>query len=229
MTQSAGLEKWRSAAEEWQRKYEALSQNHQKLMMELSHKLRTPLTSIKSFAEILSRYPDEKTEQRAEFLQIIQNEAQRMHQMIADLLDTRPDGKTASPSDANPSGAKAKSTPTVLVIDDEENLLKSISYFLDKYKFESLTAPSLAKANQVLQYANPDVIFLDIFLPDGNGYDYCAKLKSAKPKRPVILMSAKGEERNRLKAMEVKADGFIAKPFSFDEVLATLRNLTVRP
>ncbi len=216
----------RAEAETWKNKYESLQLEQKKWLLELGHKLRTPLTSIKSFAEILSRYPDEKPAQQTEFLRIILEETQRLNEMLNTALDAAPVVHAKDPSAGH---ALPDSQPKILIIDDEENLTKSLTYFLSKRDFHVLTASNLRQAQQVLQYSNPDAIFLDIFLPDGNGYDFCGQLKAAKPKRPVILMSAKSEERNRLRALDVKADGFIAKPFSFDEVVATLHNLAVVP
>lgn len=217
---SAELQQLRSEVQELRQREAEAKARETEFLSELSHKLRTPITSIKSFSEILLRYPNETPEQKTEFVKIIADETQRLLELLNQTLDARR-GKTEPIT-----GIKA-SNKTVLIVDDEEKILKSFSFYLEKQGYQTLTANSVTEAQDVLQHARPGSIFLDIFLPDGNGYDYCEKLKAAQPERPVILMSAQKQDKDRLRAMTVKADGFIAKPFAFEEVLATLHNLTV--
>ena len=175
-------------------------------LSDLSHQLRTPITAIKSFVEILLKYPDESPEQRKEFLTIIQNETQR----LLDLLNQRMEARRLELAPLPDHGGSTPQNHPIMVIDDEEKLLQSFCFYMGKENRETLTARSIKEAQILLQQYRPAVIFLDINLPDGNGYDFCEQLKLALPNRPVILISAQKQDKDRLRAMTVKADGFIS-------------------
>ena len=113
----------------------------------------------------------------------------------------------------------------VLVVDDNPANLRVLEDMLrqETYEVSSFPAGRLALADAV---ANPpDLILLDINMPEMNGYEVCARLKAVKETSgiPVIFLSALGETEDRVKAFRVGAVDFISKPFQIDEVLARVR------
>ncbi|MBV1907179.1 MAG: response regulator, partial [Pseudomonadales bacterium] len=115
---------------------------------------------------------------------------------------------------------------TVLVVDDVLDNVKLLRYDLEDEGYTVYTASSgmecLAKAEELL----PDIILLDIFMPDMDGYETCRRLKADKNLKdvPVILVSAKDLHENVVKGLDAGAQDFVAKPFQFPVVAARVRS-----
>jgi len=110
----------------------------------------------------------------------------------------------------------------ILLVDDEPLIVDSLSYSLEREGFD---VKSAMDGNQALEYANdydPDLIVLDLLLPDISGFEVCRRLRE-KSATPVIMLTALGEEIDRVQGLEVGADDYLAKPFSFRELLARVR------
>ena len=106
----------------------------------------------------------------------------------------------------------------ILIVDDEVELLNLLKMVLTKEGFEKIyTAQSGKEAIELFESINPDLAILDVMLPDMEGYDIC-KIIRKKSNIPILFLSAKGEELDRVMGLAIGADDYITKPFSPKEV-----------
>lgn len=106
-------------------------------------------------------------------------------------------------------------TATILIVDDEENALRNISAFLEAKGFETITATTVAEARASLQRGEPDIVLLDVQLPDGYGPDLLEETVNYPVRPPIILITAYGEIEMAVEAMKNGAHDFIQKPIEF--------------
>jgi two-component system phosphate regulon response regulator PhoB len=113
--------------------------------------------------------------------------------------------------------------PTVLVVEDEQDILDLVSYNLEQADFRVVTATDGLAALEVLQREQPDLVVLDLMLPKLDGKEVCRRIRQDDATRnlPVIMLTAKAEEVDRIVGFELGADDYITKPFSPREL--TLR------
>jgi len=118
----------------------------------------------------------------------------------------------------------------ILIVDDEEDILELVRYNLDKNGYKVITATSGEQAIIEARGKTPDLIILDLMLPDIDGLEVCRKLKSdVKTERiPIIMLSAKGEETDIVTGLELGADDYVTKPFSPKVLIARIRRLLHR-
>ncbi|MCY6485763.1 response regulator transcription factor [Clostridium aestuarii] len=106
----------------------------------------------------------------------------------------------------------------ILIVDDEEDILKLLSTVLIKEGFKNIyTADTGGKGLKLFNSINPDLIILDIMLPDKEGYEVCKKIRE-KSMVPILFLSAKSEEVDRILGFALGGDDYIVKPFSPKEV-----------
>ena len=119
---------------------------------------------------------------------------------------------------------------SVLIIEDEPDIRKTIDYNLSKESFEVIQAASIQEGEKALASNKIDVIILDLMLPDGSGLTLCRDIKSdSKLKHiPVIILTAKTEEVDRVVGFELGADDYVTKPFSQKELNARIKSLLRR-
>jgi len=110
----------------------------------------------------------------------------------------------------------------ILVVDDEPQILRALRTNLRGAGYEVFTAATAEEALAEAAARQPDAIILDLVLPDGNGTDVCRELRSWTA-APVIVLSAVGEEKEKVEALDAGADDYVTKPFGLDELLARLR------
>jgi two-component system, OmpR family, KDP operon response regulator KdpE len=110
----------------------------------------------------------------------------------------------------------------VLVVDDERQILRAMRVILREAGFEVGTAGTVQEALDVLAVRPPDVAVLDLILPDGNGVDICRSIREWS-EMPIIVLSAVGDEAEKVRALEAGADDYVTKPFGTDELIARLR------
>ena len=110
----------------------------------------------------------------------------------------------------------------VLVVDDEPQVLRALRTTLRAAGYDVDTAATAAEALTAAAAHPPEAVILDLVLPDGNGTDVCRELRGWS-EAPVIVLSAVGEERQKIEALDAGADDYVTKPFSVDELLARLR------
>lgn len=117
---------------------------------------------------------------------------------------------------------------SVLVVEDEENLLAALRYNLEHDGHSVLTAADGAKGLETARAASPDLIILDVMLPGLDGLEVCRILRRESD-APILMLTAKGEEIDRVVGLELGADDYVAKPFSMRELMARVRALMRRP
>lgn len=115
----------------------------------------------------------------------------------------------------------------ILLVDDEPLITDSLSYSLRREGFEVKAVGEGEQALKEMSEFEPDLVVLDIMLPGMNGLEVCRRIR-ANSSTPVIMLTARGEELDRILGLEVGADDYLAKPFSFRELLARIRSILRR-
>ena len=110
----------------------------------------------------------------------------------------------------------------ILVVDDEPQILRALGTTLRGAGYTVDTASTAESALATAAAHPPEAVILDLVLPDGSGTDVCRELRTWTD-APVIVLSAVGEEREKIAALDAGADDYVTKPFSVDELLARLR------
>jgi DNA-binding response OmpR family regulator len=110
----------------------------------------------------------------------------------------------------------------ILVVDDEPAVTDLLAYNLRKANYEVLSAADGREALILARQANPDLILLDLMLPEIDGLDVCRELRKTSAV-PIIMITARGEEIDRVVGLELGADDYVSKPFSVRELLARIK------
>ena len=118
----------------------------------------------------------------------------------------------------------------ILVIEDEPDINKTISYNLLTEGFEPISAYNLLEADDWIQSNSPDLILLDLMLPDGSGLDFCKRIKSKDKFNniPIIILTAKDDEVDKVVGFELGADDYVTKPFSVRELILRIKAILKR-
>jgi two-component system phosphate regulon response regulator PhoB len=120
--------------------------------------------------------------------------------------------------------------PLIMIVEDETALVTMLRYNLEKEGFRVCEAADGEEALTVVEEANPDLILLDWMLPMMSGIEVCRQLRR-KPNTkdvPVVMITARGEEQDKIRGLNTGADDYITKPFSMPELMARLRALLRR-
>ena len=112
---------------------------------------------------------------------------------------------------------------SVLVVEDEENLLEALRYNLEREGYLVHTATDGGEGLEMARKLNPSLVLLDIMLPTLDGFEICRILRR-ESEVPILVLTAKGEEVDRVVGLELGADDYITKPFSIRELVARVRN-----
>lgn len=117
------------------------------------------------------------------------------------------------------------SKPLILVVEDEDALLTLLEYNLEQEGYDVLLARDGEEADSLLYERLPDLILLDWMLPKLSGIELCRRLRGRTETRniPIIMLTARGEEADRVRGLDTGADDYISKPFSTTELLARIR------
>ncbi len=116
----------------------------------------------------------------------------------------------------------------ILVVEDDPAILRGLSDNLTVESYEVLTAADGEAAYRMIGEARPDLIVLDLMLPKLSGYELCRKLRSEGVTTPILMLTARGEEADRVLGLDLGADDYVTKPFSIRELLARVRALLRR-
>ena len=118
----------------------------------------------------------------------------------------------------------------ILVIEDEPDIRKTLEYNISREGHKVLTAGSIHDAEKILQSQSLSLVLLDLMLPDGSGLDFCRKLKtnSKTESIPVIILTAKDDEVDKVVGFELGADDYVTKPFSVRELILRIKAVLKR-
>ncbi|HAK88597.1 MAG: DNA-binding response regulator [Nitrospirae bacterium GWC2_46_6] len=111
----------------------------------------------------------------------------------------------------------------ILVIDDDTDILKVLKANLELHKFDVATAASWSEGQKAIALNKPDVLILDLMLPDGDGIDICRTLRVQYPALPIIMLTAKDKISDKVIGLESGADDYVVKPFETLELIARIK------
>lgn len=112
---------------------------------------------------------------------------------------------------------------TILIVDDEKEIADLLIFHLGKEGYKTITAEDGERAIALAAEEKPDLIILDIMLPKADGLTVCKRIRQTLPKIPIIMVSAKGDEIDKILGLEIGADDYMAKPFSVRELIARVK------
>ena len=116
----------------------------------------------------------------------------------------------------------------ILIVEDEESIRKFIKISLKREKFEVFEAGSAEEGLQKILQENPDLVILDIMLPGMNGFELCEKLKKQNENIGIIILTARGQDMDKIMGLEFGADDYMVKPFNPLELIARINSLLRR-
>jgi DNA-binding response OmpR family regulator len=112
---------------------------------------------------------------------------------------------------------------TILIIEDDISILRGLKDNLEYEEYSVLSETDGIKGLKVALKEKIDLILLDIMLPGMNGNEICRKIKKEKPDLPIIMLTARGSEMDKVSGLDIGADDYLTKPFSIPELLARIR------
>jgi two-component system KDP operon response regulator KdpE len=110
----------------------------------------------------------------------------------------------------------------ILIVDDEPNILGTLAPLLRTRGYEVVTATTAGAAREAIARDHVDLIVLDLGLPDADGVEFCRDIREAYP-LPIVVLSARGAESDKVRALDVGADDYVTKPFGAEELTARIR------
>ena len=118
----------------------------------------------------------------------------------------------------------------ILLIEDEPDIRKTLEYNISREGYDVVSAPSLSEGRNHLNSGSFSLILLDLMLPDGSGLDLCREIKSDKEKvaTPIIILTAKDDEVDKVVGFELGADDYVTKPFSVRELILRIKAVLKR-
>lgn len=118
-------------------------------------------------------------------------------------------------------------SPTVLVVDDEPTIREVVVRYLEREGYDTLEAGDGLQARDLLEQSSPSLVVLDLMLPGMDGLELCRWIRASSD-LPVIMLTARGEEADRIVGLELGADDYVTKPFSPRELVARVRSVLRR-
>ena len=116
----------------------------------------------------------------------------------------------------------------ILVVEDERAVARGLEYGLEKEGFAVILAENGRMALNFAQTKQPDLILLDIRLPDMSGFDVCRQLRSDGARMPILMLTARDESIDKVLGLELGADDYVVKPYDLRELIARIRALLRR-
>ncbi|GAB4533184.1 MAG: response regulator transcription factor [Anaerolineae bacterium] len=116
----------------------------------------------------------------------------------------------------------------ILIVEDERAVARGLEYGLRAEGFETLWAATGQQALDLARSRNPQLILLDIRLPDISGFDICRQLRAEGRRQPILILTARDEETDKVLGLELGADDYVVKPYSLREVISRVRALLRR-
>jgi two-component system, OmpR family, alkaline phosphatase synthesis response regulator PhoP len=122
------------------------------------------------------------------------------------------------PSPSTPPGKR-----TILIVDDEPNIVLGLRDALEFEGFRVIAAARGDEGVSLAQAETPDAVILDLMLPDMNGYAVCEALRRVRPQLPIVMLTARSQEMDKIRGLDSGADDYVTKPFSVNELIARMR------
>ncbi len=116
----------------------------------------------------------------------------------------------------------------IIVIEDDRAILRGLKDNLEYESYQVLTATDGEQGYRLIREQSPDLILLDIRMPKMDGYQLCRKVRSEGITAPILMLTARGEEMDRVHGLNIGADDYVTKPFSMPELLARIRAILRR-
>jgi DNA-binding response OmpR family regulator len=116
----------------------------------------------------------------------------------------------------------------IIVIEDDRAILRGLKDNLEYESYEVLTATDGEQGYRLIKEQSPDLIVLDLMIPRMDGYELCRKVRSEGITTPILMLTAKSEEMDRVHGLDIGADDYVTKPFSVPELLARIRAILRR-
>ena len=112
---------------------------------------------------------------------------------------------------------------TVLIVEDEQNIVDILAFNLSREGYDTMEAYDGATGLQLALEHNPDLILLDLMLPGMNGFEVCRRIRETGSTTPILMLTSREEEADKVMGLELGADDYITKPFSMRELLARVK------
>jgi len=116
----------------------------------------------------------------------------------------------------------------ILIVDDDYTVAEILLSYLQQAGMQGSHVTAVAEAEQFLSVENPDLLVLDVMLPDGDGVTLCGQVRSRYPKIPIIMLTARTEESDRIAGLTAGADDYVVKPFSPRELVLRIQSVLRR-
>lgn len=121
----------------------------------------------------------------------------------------------------------SENAPLILVVDDEEAIRDSVAYTLEHDQYRAQTAATGAEALEKYRHLHPDLVILDVMLPDTSGLEVCKEMRQL-GEAPILFLSARDQLEDMVQGLDTGGDDYLAKPFHFAELMARVRALLRR-
>jgi DNA-binding response OmpR family regulator len=112
---------------------------------------------------------------------------------------------------------------TILVVDDEPHIVLGLRDALEFEGFRVISASGGQEGVSLARSEAPDAVILDVMLPDLNGYAACEQLRRIRPQVPILMLTARSQEMDKIRGLDAGADDYVTKPFSVNELIARIR------
>jgi DNA-binding response OmpR family regulator len=138
------------------------------------------------------------------------------------------EGGSGSNAVALPGRRPPSPIPKILVVDDELALVEAIAYNLRQQLFSVICANDAQDALRLFRVEKPDLVLLDVMLPSGSGFEVCRLIRQTDARVPILMLTARIAEADRVQGLEIGADDYLVKPFSMRELMARVKALLRR-
>jgi two-component system response regulator RegX3 len=117
--------------------------------------------------------------------------------------------------------------PSILLVEDEDGISRPLSSHLAREGFDPTISSTIEEARRTFHAEPPDLVLLDVMLPDGDGRDLCREMRATSDV-PIVMLTARGEDVDKIVGLELGADDYVVKPFSARELVARIRAILRR-
>jgi len=118
------------------------------------------------------------------------------------------------------TGTPVPARRRILIVEDEPDIARGLRDALEFEQFEVITTGFGGEGIRLVRDGSPDLVILDLMLPDGNGFNVCEEIRKSHPVIPIIMLTARSQETDKIRGLEVGADDYVTKPFSVGELVA---------